>query len=299
MARYLPSLNALRAFEAAARLGSMTAAADELHVTHGAVSRQVRQLERDLGLVLFHRAGTGLALSDGGKRLLPVLTSAFDLIASGVAQASRRSNSHLTVSCLGTFTMRWLIPRLFAFRTAHPEIEIQLSANDGPVDFSRDAIDFAIRVERPPWPAGMIATPFIEEEVGPVLSASLQADLDLRNPADLTRATLLHTETRPGAWSDWFGVAECAEVTPMANQSFEHFYFMLQAAASGLGVAIGPKPVVEDDIAAGRLVAPFGFVKSGLSYIAMRPPAEDDRAVIFEKWLVQQAEARNQDAAPA
>jgi len=286
MARNLPSLNALRAFEAAARLGSMTAAADELHVTHGAVSRQVKQLERDLGLALFHRVGTGLALSDDGKRLLPVLTSAFDLMASGVAQASRRSNSHLTVSCLGTFTMRWLIPRLFAFRSAHPEIEIQLSANDGPVDFSRDGIDFAIRVERPPWPAGMIATPFIEEEVGPVLSASLQAELDLRNPADLSRATLLHTETRPGAWSDWFGAAGCAEVAPMANLSFEHFYFMLQAAASGLGVAIGPRPVVEDDTAAGRLIAPFGFVKSGLSYIAMRPRTGDDRAALFERWLV-------------
>lgn len=299
MPRSLPSLNALRAFEAAARLGSMTAAADELHVTHGAVSRQVKQLERGLGQPLFHRAGTGLVLSDSGKRLLPVLTSAFDLMASGVAQASRRPGSHLTVSCLGTFTMRWLIPRLFAFRAAHPEIEIQLSANDGPVDFGRDGIDFAIRVERPPWPENMIVRPFIEEAVGPVLSASLQAELELRNPEDLARATLLHTETRPRAWADWFSVTGCAEVAPAADQTFEHFYFMLQAAASGLGVAIGPKPVVEDDIAAGRLVAPFGFVKSGLSYVAMRPPTDDDRAALFEEWLVLQAVARSPDEAPA
>lgn len=287
MARSLPSLNALRAFEAAARLGSMTAAADELHVTHGAVSRQVKQLERDLGQPLFHRAGTGLVLSESGKRLLPILTSAFDLMVSGVAQA-RRSGAHLTVSCLGTFTMRWLIPRLFAFRAAHPDIEIQLSANDGPVDFGRDGIDFAIRAERPPWPPSMIVTPFIEEEVGPVLSTSLQTALNLRNPEDLARTTLLHTETRPGAWADWFGAAGFAEATPIADQTFEHFYFMLQAAASGLGVAIGPKPVVEDDIAAGRLVAPFGFVKSGLSYIAMRPRTDDDRAALFENWLVDQ-----------
>lgn len=289
MPRSLPSLNALRAFEAAARLGSMTAAADELHVTHGAVSRQVKQLERDLGQPLFHRAGTGLALSDNGKRLLPILTSAFDLMASGVAQASRRPGAPFTVSCLGTFTMRWLIPRLFAFRAAHPDIEIQLSANDGAVDFSRDGIDFAIRVERPPWPENMIVTPFIEEEIGPVLSTSLQAALQLRNPGDIARATLLHTETRQGAWADWFGAVGCAEVTPVADQTFEHFYFMLQAAASGLGVAIGPRPVVEDDIAAGRLIAPFGFVKSGLSYVAMRPPTDDDRAALFERWLVAQS----------
>jgi DNA-binding transcriptional LysR family regulator len=132
----------------------------------------------------------------------------------------------------------------------------------------------------------MIVTPFIEEEVGPVLSASLQADLGLRNPAELDRATLLHTETRPRAWADWCSITGSAEVAPTAEQTFEHFYFMLQAAASGLGVAIGPKPVVEDDIAAGRLVAPFGFVKSGLSYVAMRPQTDDSRAALFASWLV-------------
>lgn len=290
MSRSLPSLNALRAFEAAARLGSITAAATELHVTHGAVSRQVKQLEATLGNPLFHREGTGLRLSETGVRLLPVLTSAFDLVASGVAQASRRSGSHLTVSCLGTFTMRWLIPRLFAFRAAHPDIEVQLSANDGPVDFLQDGIDFAIRAERPPWPKGMIVTPFIEEEVGPVLSADLQEKLQLRVPDDLSRTSLLHTDTRLAAWSDWCVEVGCADIEAPANQTFEHFYFMLQAAASGLGVAIGPRQLVADDLSAGRLVAPFGFVKSGLSYIAMRPQSDDSRAALFERWLVEQAE---------
>jgi LysR family transcriptional regulator, glycine cleavage system transcriptional activator len=299
MPRSLPSLNALRAFEAAARLGSVTAAADELHVTHGAVSRQVKLLEQRLGSPLFHRAGTGLRLSETGGRLLPVLTSAFDLMEAGVAQATRARGGQLVVSCLGTFTMRWLIPRLFAFRAAHPGIEVQLSASDAPVNFLRDGIDLAIRVERPPWPADVAVRPFIEEEVGPVLSAGLQEKLRLRVPADLARATLLHSETRAPAWRDWFAAAGEAEVRPAGAQTFEHFYFMLQAAASGLGVAIGPKVLVDDDLAAGRLIAPFGFVKSGLSYIAMRPRRDDGRAALFEDWLVGQAETRSPDGAPA
>lgn len=291
MARSLPPLNALRAFEAAARLGSVTAAAAELHVTHGAVSRQVKQLEQTLGTALFQRVGTGLRLTEAGKRLLPALTSSFDLMEAGVAQAARTRGGNLIVSCLGTFTMRWLIPRLFAFRAMHPDIEVQLSASDAPVNFLRDRFDLAIRTERPPWPSGVIATPFIEEEVGPVLSPGLQARLDLRTVDDLARATLLHTDTRRSAWPDWFAANGRAELPPAAAQSFEHFYFMLQAAASGLGVAIGPKPVIEDDLAAGRLVAPFGFVKSGLSYVSLRPHADDGRAALFEAWLVEQVSA--------
>jgi DNA-binding transcriptional LysR family regulator len=289
MPRSLPSLNALRAFEAAARLGSVTAAATELHVTHGAVSRQVKQLEQTLGAVLFHRVGTGLRLSETGARLLPVLTSSFDLMEAGVAQAMRAGGGPLVVSCLGTFTMRWLIPRLFAFRAAHPGIEVQLSASDAPVDFRRDRFDLAIRVERPPWPAGMAARPFIVERVGPVLSPALQERLRLRTPDDLARTTLLHTDTRRTAWPDWFASIGHAEVEPAAAQSFEHFYFMLQAAASGLGVAIGPKPVIEDDLAAGRLVAPFGFIDSGLSYVSLRPQGDGGPAALFEAWLLEQA----------
>ncbi|MPY74292.1 MAG: LysR family transcriptional regulator [Alphaproteobacteria bacterium] len=291
MPRSLPSLNALRAFEAAARLGSVTAAAAELHVTHGAVSRQVKQLEQALGTALFHRAGAGLRLSEAGARLLPVLTSSFDLMEAGVAQAARARGGNLIVSCLGTFTMRWLIPRLFAFRAAHPDIEVQLSASDAPVNFLRDRFDLAIRTARPPWPADMIANPFIVEEVGPVLSAALQERLRLRTVEDLARATLLHTDTRISAWPDWFASVGQAEVQPAAAQTFEHFYFMLQAAASGLGVAIGPKPVIEDDLSAGRLVAPFGFVRSGLSYVSLRPHADDSRAALFEAWLLEQSAA--------
>lgn len=289
MSRSLPSLNALRAFEAAARLGSVTAAAAELHVTHGAVSRQVKQLEAELGRPLFHRAGTGLRLSDAGAKLLPSLTAALDLMQAGVAQAARAGGGRLTVSCLGTFTMRWLIPRLFAFQSAHPGIEVQLAAGDAPIDFRRDGADLAIRVLPPPWPHGLITTPFVDEEVGPVLSAGLQGELRITDVGDLSRSTFLHTQTRPDAWADWFASFEVTAVDPAADRSFEHFYFMLEAAAAGLGVAIGPAPLVRDDLAAGRLVAPFGFVRSGLSYVCLRPDGDNAHAALFEDWLVEQA----------
>ena len=159
MARALPSLNALRAFEAAARLGSISSAAAELNVTHGAVSRQVKLLERVLGCALFRREGTGVRVTDEGERLLPSLTSAFDLMASGVAQVTHAGRGRLSVSCLGTFTMRWLIPRLFDFQARFPEIQVSLSAGEAPIDFGRDAVDLGIRVSRPPWPARTVVRP--------------------------------------------------------------------------------------------------------------------------------------------
>ena len=291
MNRRLPPLTSLRAFEAAARHERITDAAAELNVTHGAVSRQVKQLEQHLGVDLFRRRGNGVALTEAGSRFLPVLSSAFDLIESGVAQASRANDARIMVSCSGTFMMRWLIPRLFDFRTLHPDIEVRLSAADWPIDFDRDDADIAVRVGRAPWPAGTVATPMIREKVGPVLSPDLQAQLALRTPSDLSRAILLHTQTRHTAWPDWLTEAGCDSVDGRAGESFEHFYFMLQAAASGLGVAIGPRSLVQDDIVAGRLVAPFGFVHSGQSYTVLRPLAGKAQATYFETWLVAQASA--------
>ncbi len=289
MVRQLPPLNALRAFEAAARHGRIVDAAAELCVTHGAVSRQVKQLEQALGVQLFRRAGTGVALTDAGARLLPALSSAFDLIETGVDRVRPSSSGALLVSCIGTFIIRWLIPRLHGFRSRHPDIEIRLSESDGPVDFTQDAADLAIRTIRPPWPEDMITTPIFGEEVGPVLSSELQAELEIRNVDDLARAPLLHTETRASAWSDWLAAAGRADIDPGPGDRFEHFYYMLQAAASGLGVAIGPRPLVDDDIVTGRLVAPLGYIESGFHYVVLRPVRDDPRAEAFVAWLADAA----------
>jgi DNA-binding transcriptional LysR family regulator len=201
--RRLPSLNALLAFEAAGRLGRMTRAGEELGVTHGAVSRQVRHLEAALGVTLFEGPKNRLALTSAGRALLADLTAGFDRIEAGVRGMADERAGALDVSCLGTFTMRWLIPRLHRFRAAQPGVEIRLSAADSAVDFARDAHEVAIRVTDHPLPANAPLTRLFDELVGPVMAPALAAQLRPRAPEDLARAPLLHTRTRPGAWAAW------------------------------------------------------------------------------------------------
>jgi LysR family glycine cleavage system transcriptional activator len=170
MARKLPSLNALRAFEAAGRHGRMTMAADELNVTHSAISRQVQLLEDGLGVPLFEGPKNRLRLTDAGKTLLAGLTSAFDQIDMSVRSVADAEDGALDVSCPGTFTMRWLIPRLYRFQADHPHIDVRLTASSRPVDFGRDGFDIAIRVGAAPWPEGADVIPLFPEQTGPVLS---------------------------------------------------------------------------------------------------------------------------------
>jgi DNA-binding transcriptional LysR family regulator len=285
MTRRLLSLSALRAFEAAGRHGRMTTAAGELHVTHSAVSRQVQSLEAVLGVALFEGPKNALRLTEAGRLLLPALTAAFDQIDAAVRLVADSEDGPLDVSCLGTFTMRWLIPRLHRFQEAHPEIEVRLTASDRPVDFARDGFDLAIRIGTPPWPLGAETAALFAERVGPVLAPRLARSFKA-NPAKVPR---LHTRTRPHAWKDW-----CAHsgtvVSPAAETEYEHFYFMLEAVTAGLGVGIAPWPLVADDIRAGRLVAPHGFVDSGQSYVALRRARAHRKSSLFSAWL--QAEAR-------
>ncbi len=294
MTRKLPPLNALRAFEAAARHASITRAADELFVTHGAVSRQIKGLEEALGVALFRRANRQISLTPAGERLLPTATAAFDLLAAGVAQvAGRDQRGPLQLSCMATFTMRWLIPRLHRLSAQHPEVEVRLSTSDMPVDFNLEGFDLAIRIGAPPWPDDMNVTPFLSERIGPVLSPKLLAESGLERPEHLADLPLLHTNTRPTAWPDWLGANGIGCVDAEAGQRLEHFFFMLQAAASGLGVAIGPEPLAADDIEAGRLVAPFGFIDTGRSYTLLSTKAMANRADIaaFRDWLLAEAGA--------
>jgi LysR family glycine cleavage system transcriptional activator len=288
--RRLPSLNALRAFEAAARHGRMTRAAEELAVTHGAVSRQVRHLEQVLGVALFEGPKNRLALTEAGRALLPYLTEGFDRIESGIRAVADEADGTLDVSCLGTFTMRWLIPRLDRFHAAHPGIEVRLSASDAPVDFARGRYDVAIRVSDHAFPESAIVTELFAEHVGPVLAPALAQRLALREPRDLAAAPLLHTRTRPNAWRDW-AMRVGWQQPDLQGRAFEHFYFMLEAATAGLGAALAPWPLVIDDIGAGRLVAPFGFVPSGLSYVAVRRARRSRKAEAFCVWAEREGRA--------
>ena len=273
-------LNALRAFEATARLGRMTDAADALGVTYSAVSRQIRGLEAQLGVALFEGPRNRLKPSRAALALLDPLTEAFDGIEEAVNRVIQDRRSTIDVSCSGTLMMRWLIPRLLGFQRAHPEIEVRLTANDGPVEFHRQRLDAAIRVGRPPWELPSAITLF-EEQVGPVARPDLVRAVV--GPADLTDLPRLHTRTRLSAWPDWSAAAGLS--LPPGGQEYEHFYFMLEAATAGLGVAIAPRVLVQDDLDSGRLAAPFGFVDSGLAYVLLLPLDARPEARVFGTWL--------------
>jgi DNA-binding transcriptional LysR family regulator len=288
--RRLPSLNALVAFEAAARLGRMTLAADELAVTHSAVSRHVRHLEDRLGVRLFEGPKNALRLTDAGKTLLSHLTVGLDHLEAGVRTVADQDEGTLDVSCPGTFIMRWLIPRLYRFQNEHPDIEVRLSASYAPVDFTRERYEIAIRLAEFPLPPEAPLTPLFAEYLGPVLSPALANRLCLERPQDLERAPLLHTITRRHAWDDWASRIGWLRPLNLPGIDYEHFYYMLEAATAGLGVCIAPGQLVIDDIKTQRLIAPFGFVPSNMDYIAVRRPRRNRKAQAFCAWLAEEAE---------
>lgn len=285
MARHIPSLNALRAFEAAGRLGRMTLAANELNVTHSAISRQVQNLEDVLGVPLFEGPKNRLRLTEAGVTLLAGLGTAFDQIDASVRSVADTDEGPLDVSCPGTFTMRWLIPRLYRFQTDYPNIDVRLTASSKPVDFERDGFDVAIRVGDPPWPAGADVIALFPEQIGPVLAAAPAAG----QVESLHGFPELHTRTRPSAWPDW-QARSGRSIAAGPRVDYEHFYFMLEAARAGLGVCAAPWPYVADDIKAHRLVAPFGFIDSGHSYVALRRSRRNRKASLFCDWLQAEAE---------
>jgi LysR family glycine cleavage system transcriptional activator len=287
----MPPLGALRCFEAAARLESFTKAAAELHLTHGAVSRAVRALEDDLETPLFERRSRRVFLTKAGKRLSDATADAFVTILAATNELRRRdAAAPLVLSCEPTLMMRWLIPRLPEFHAAYPAVALHLAAGGGPVPFAREGIDVAIRRDDFELPGGIHSAPIMQERVGPVCSPAVAKSLRAENSGpSLAGATLLHTRTRPTAWADWGKAADC-KLGGNADRQFEHFYFSLQAAAAGLGVAIGPFALVQQEIDAGTLVAPFGFVPDGSGYRLLGSTAimEDPRVQALLAWLKEQ-----------
>lgn len=293
--RRLPPLKSLPAFEVAADRLSFSAAAGELYLTHGAISRQMKSLEAWLGTALFRRLNRRLELTGAGAAFLPAVRTALDVLEASAAQvATQPRRGPLVVSCLPTFMLRWLIPRLYDFNARHPAIETRLSASYAPVDFARDGVDAAIRLDGALPPVGVEAHPFLEEQVGPVCSPALLRQKGLRQPADLKRHTLLHTDSRPEAWPHWVKRSGVRGVDPARGPHFDHFYVLLEAAVGGLGVALAPQPLVAEDLKLGRLVAPLGFVPSGRRYQLLVPQALRDAPKIkaFRSWLLTLSSAQ-------
>ncbi|MBU1281824.1 MAG: LysR family transcriptional regulator [Gammaproteobacteria bacterium] len=296
MSHDLPPLNALRAFEAAARLNSISQAADELHVTHGAVSRQVRLLEEHLGVALFSKEGRGLKLTDAGIRLRDVSAEMFGRLRSTCAELQQgQADAPFVLACPGSLLARWFIPRLDRLNRELPELRLQLSASEGELDPRRSGVDATLWFAEPPWPADMQVFELAAECIGPVLSPRYAhfAALHQAPAAALLGEPLLHTSSRPQAWPSWAASNALDATTLKLGQGFEHLYYLLEAAAAGLGVAIAPQQLVADDLAAGRLVAPWGFVETS-ARLALWVPARrlDKRAQLLADWLRNELERR-------
>lgn len=276
-------LNALRAFEAAARHLNFTRAAIELCVSQGAVSHQVAQLEQRLGTRLFHRLPRGLALTDEGHALVPVLAEMFDRVAATLDQyADGRFREALKVGVVGTFATGWLLPRLDGFARAHPSIDLRLSTNNNRADLAGEALDFAIRFGDGAW-HGTHAEPLLEAPMAPVCASAIAAQL--RSPADLAQHPLLRSY-RADEWTLWFAKAG-VPAPRLRGPVFDSSVLMASAAAAGLGVALLPPAMFTRELAAEQLVQPFApMIDVGrywLTRLMSRP--ETDAMRRFREWI--------------
>ena len=277
-------LTALRAFEAFARLGKMSLAADELCVTHGAVSRQVRSLEAVCGAKLTQGPRNALKLTDAGERMARSLGRTFDELEESFREVRAAADRELHISCVGTLAMRWLIPRLSGFHSRHPELSIRVTEAYGPVDFTREPFDAAIRLTESVAGEGLTATPFLDNFHGPVVAPELARGLDL------ARTPRLHTRPHRQAWAEWSAHAGIPVPEATENREYEHLFYMLEAAVAGLGIGLSPWIYVANDIAAGRLAAPFGFTPTPARFHLILPGSPPKRGLkAFREWLLEEA----------
>ena len=292
MSRDLPPLNALRAFEAVARLDSVSRAATELHVTHGAVSRQLRILEGALGMALFVRHGRGLSLTPAGRQLQEAAEAAFDPLRARWAELRRRQNhAPLVLGCPGSVLARWMIPRLERLAQDRPGLKLHLSASESMPDLQLSGLDAALLIAEGPWPASWQVQELAPERIGPVISPLHPAFERLRSaaPEVLLSMPPLHTASRPQAWGEWAARAGVDPAGLQMGTGFDHLYYLLEAAVAGLGVAIAPEPLVADDIASGRLAAPWGFVETDARWVLCTPRGGENRNIArLAEWLQKQ-----------
>lgn len=290
MTRRLPPLNALRAFEAAARHLSFTKAADELHVTQAAVSHQIKALEEWLGLPLFRRINRGLVLTDAGQAYLPPLRDALDSMANATERLFRKDSAGaLTISTMPSFAAKWLVMRLGRFQAAHPELDVRLHTTSQLVDFAQQDVDVAIRFGSGNWPDLRVER-LLSEDIFPVCCPRLLPTL--RRPEDLKNHTLLHDDYII-TWGSWLTAAGVHGVDATRGQYFTDSALVLQAAMEGHGVALARQVLVADDLAAGRLVRPFDVTLTGeYAYYLAAPHHYFSRPKVkaFREWLFAEAE---------
>jgi LysR family glycine cleavage system transcriptional activator len=306
MARKLPPLNALRAFEAAARHLSFTKAAGELHVTQAAISHQVKTLEEHLGLPLFRRFNRRLVLTEAGQRYLPVLREAFDAISEGTRRLHQDEDSGpLHISVVPSFAAKWLLPRMSRFRERHPDIDIMVSANNNLVDFTEGTFEMGIRYGAGNYP-DVQTDLLLGDEVFPVCSPKLlNGPHPLKRPEDLRHHTLLHDEVsrhdESPDWRSWLQAVGVEGIDWRRGPGFSDSSMVIEAAAAGQGVALGHRWLAATDLESGRIVMPFGpAIPSKFNYYVVSPPAvaERRRVRLFRDWLHEEAERTGADPVP-
>jgi LysR family glycine cleavage system transcriptional activator len=290
--RRLPSLNALKAFEAAARHESFTRAAAELHVTQGAVSHQVKSLESELGLKLFLRERQRLVITEAGRNYLATIRDAFDRIADGTERLlERRDSGTLTISTSPNFAAKWLVHRIGRFAESYPGTDLRISATMHHVDFAREDIDLAIR-HSDGQANGLHVTRLCADELVPVCSPALQSGRrGLRNPADLAQHTLLHINDRTD-WARWLDAAGADKVDRSRGPIFNQASIALDAAVDGQGVALARSALASWDLIAGRLVRPFRLslaVPYAYWIVCPTASAKLPKIIAFRDWLLAEA----------
>tara|TARA_R110002012_G_scaffold123493_2_gene273959 strand:+ start:401 stop:1303 length:903 start_codon:yes stop_codon:yes gene_type:complete len=293
MQNSMPPLSALRAFEATARLGSVTAAADELSVTHGAVSRQLKSLDEHFGVALFIKAGRGLALTPHGEQLQNGVGEAFARLKDSCAILKREvEGAPFTLACPGSLLARWLIPRLDRLHRELPELNLQVVVSDTEQPSKQSSTSATLAFVEPPWPEAGEIIELMTEEICAVASPPLATKLDAEKPDTLFTTRLLYTASRPQAWPEWAhakGLEESKLDDALVHgQGFAHLYYLMEAAVAGLGVAIAPKLLVEDDLKSGRLVAPWGSIETTARLCLWLPSQTGTRAGRpLAEWLKQ------------
>ena len=294
MTRRLPSLGALRAFEAAARHLSFTKAGEELYVTQAAVSHHVKALEEELGLPLFRRFNRRLALTHAGQEYLPPLRDAFDLMLAATQRVRTGGQSgQLKISTLSSFATKWLIPRLPRFRKLQPDIDPMISTSYDLVDFRSEDFDISIRLGRGNYPE-LHVVHLMDDRAFPVCSPRLtRGARALREPADLKHHVLLHDsavsqDSDAPNWRNWLKTARVSDVALDRGQAYSDTALTLQAAIAGNGVALGRRSLVIDDIRAGLLIQPFGpQMRTRFSwYLVCSPDSAGQQKIrAFREWL--------------
>ena len=284
MARRLPPLSALRPFEAAARLESFSRAAEELHLTHGAISRQVRALEDHVGAQLFTRHGKRVALTASGRTFAERVRAALhDIELATEAVSPARRENRLTVSVLPSFASRWLMPRLIRFMEAQPGVEVSVVATTALANFTTDEVDVAIRFGRGPYPP-LVSEPFLEDQWFAVASPKLKIP---KNPADLLKMRIIREDR--DYWDEWFAAAGVKPDAPIVGKAvFNDATYSIQAAARGEGIALARNSIIGEDLERGTLRKLFNIsVKTNERYwfVSPRELADLPKVRAFKDWV--------------